>query len=258
LNPIADPGRRLTMYSARTEGGARWSMIASGVIVILFSVTIGITGMYTFHINPDLPKPDQALPWLAMNRLPPWLAAFVVVAIVSGMSSAANGCAAAAGTFFVRHIYPLATGHYPQRPVVVARWTLACGFLASTALALYTKSIVDFVKEFLPLTMSGLGVIILLGRLWRRSTWQGALAALIATPALSLAVKFIPAAAGLRENVIIPATLVGLLAHVVVSRLTPPPQRSFEEVAEALQHERQAIEGAVPEKSDERQAVSHL
>ena len=55
-------------------------------------------------------RPDQALPWLVMNVLPPWLAALVVVAVVAGMSSAANGNAAAAGTFFVRHIYPLVTG----------------------------------------------------------------------------------------------------------------------------------------------------
>lgn len=62
LNPIADPGRRLTMYSAHTEGGAKWSMVSSGLAVIVFSLAIGITGMYAFHINPHLPVPDQALP----------------------------------------------------------------------------------------------------------------------------------------------------------------------------------------------------
>ena len=116
LNPIADPGRRLTMYSAHTEGGAKWSMVASGLMVMVFSVAIGITGMYAFQLNPHLPVADQALPWLVMNVLPPWLAAFVVVAMVSGMSSAANGNAAAAGTFFVRHIYPLVTGQLSRAP----------------------------------------------------------------------------------------------------------------------------------------------
>ena len=139
---------------------------------------------------------------------------------------------------------------------MVARWALACGFLASTTLALYTKSIVDFVRDFLPLTMSGLGVIILLGRFWRRSTWQGALAALLATPAVSLAFKFIPAAAPFRSSAIIPATLVGLAAHVMVSLLTPSPKQSFESVAEALSHERQAIEGALPEKAAGRPLLS--
>ena len=249
LNPIADPGRRLTIYSSHSEGAARWSMVASGLTVMVFSLAIGITGMYAFHINPHLPKADQALPWLAMNVLPPWLAAFVVVAMVAGMSSAANGNAAAAGTFFVRHIFPLVTGHYPARPVQTARWSLVFAFLLSTTLALYTKNIVDFVKQFLPLTMSGLAVIVLLGRFWKRATWQGALAALITTPVVSLAVmKF--------WDPTLPATLAGALALTLVSLVTPPKRRSFEEVAEAMTLERQSIEGRMPRQPDLSPAAS--
>ena len=153
---------------------------------MVFSVAIGVTGMYTFRLNPHLPVADRALPWLVMHVLPPWLAALVVVAVISGISSATTGTAAAAGTFFVRHIYPLVTGRYPKQPVSTARYLLVFAFLFATALALYTGSIVGFVIKFLPLTMSGLGVIILLGRFWKRATWQGALAALVTTPVVSL------------------------------------------------------------------------
>jgi SSS family solute:Na+ symporter len=247
LNPIADPGRRLTMYSAHSENGAKWSMVTSGLVVMIFSLAIGITGMYTHRLNPQLAVADRALPWLVMNVLPPWLAAFVVVAVVSGMSSSANGCAAAAGTFFVRHIYPLVTGHYPARPVVAARWALGGAFFASTIVALYTANIVNFVKTFLPLTMSGLGVIILLGRFWKRSTWQGAIAALLTTPVVSLAMMFLPVPAVLHDNSTIPATLVGLVAHLIVSLTTPASKSRFEDVAEALSRERESIEGVSPE-----------
>lgn len=243
LNPIADPGRRLTIYSASSETAAKWSMVASGVLVTVFSVAIGITGMYTYKLNPGLTRPDSTLPWLVMHELPPWLAAFVVVAVVSGMSSAANGNAAAAGTFFVRHIYPLATGRYPQRPVVAVRWGLVCAFLLSTVLALYAGNIVSFVKKFLPLTMSGLGVIILLGRFWRRSNWQGALAALVSTPLVALAVMCVPGQTEFWGDPSIPAVLTGLVAQVVVSLLTPPAKRSFQEMVQAMTRERQHIEG---------------
>lgn len=246
LNPIADPGRRLTMYSAVSDKAAKWSMIASGLIVIVFSVAIGITGMYTFKLNPHLTVPDEALPWLVMHVLPPWLAALVVVSVVSGMSSAANGNAAAAGTFFVRHIFPLVARRYPKQPVVVVRRALVLAFFLSTAIALHTGSIVGFVVKFLPLTMSGLAVIILVARFWKRATWQGALAALLATPVASIIVMAIPSQAKFWGNPTIPATIVGLVAHLVVSRLTPPNPRSFESVAETLTHERQAIEGALP------------
>jgi SSS family solute:Na+ symporter len=241
LNPIADPGRRLTIYSAHSEDSAKWSMVASGITVILFSIVIGITGMYTFYKNPNLASQDETLPWLVMKQLPAWLAGFVVVAVVSGMSSAANGNAAAAGTFFVRHIYPLATGRFPERPVLVARWALVFGFLASTGLALCMKNIVDFVRTFLPLTMTGLAVIILLGRFWKRSTWQGALAALLVTPAVTLGLRFFPIKS-LPADPVIPATIVGIIAHVVVSLLTPPARLSFQEVADAMTRERSHIE----------------
>jgi SSS family solute:Na+ symporter len=244
LNPVADPSRRLTMYAARDEARAKWSMVVSGLLVMAFSVTIGIAGMFAFKLNPHLTVADETLPWLVANVLPPWLAAFVVVAIVSGMSSAANGTAAAAGTFFVRHIFPLATGRYPKRPVAMARWTLGAVFLFSTVLALFTGSIVGFVVKFMPLTMSGLALILLLGRFWRRATWEGALAALITTPLTSLiAMNFM-------DNSMLPAALAGTGALVAVSLLTPPKQRSFEQVAEVLSRERQNIEGADSHEPD--------
>jgi len=240
LSVVADPGRRLTMYSARTEGGARWSMIASGLAVLGFAVVIGIAGMFAYSLNPGIPKPDQTLPWLVMNVLPPWLAAFVVVAVVSGMSSAANATAAASGSFFVRHIFPLVTGRYPRQPLVVGRRALSVVFLTATCMALYTQNIVAFVTKFLPLTMSGLAIIILVGRFWRRATWQGALAALIATPAVSVGCSFYFSKS--LPNPSIPATLGGVLALVLVSLVTPPTATSFEQVAETLARQRQEIE----------------
>jgi SSS family solute:Na+ symporter len=241
LNPVADPSRRLTMYSAGSEKSARLSMVISGVVVMIFSVAIGITGMYAFKLNPHLATRDQALPWLVKDVLPPWLAALVAVAIVSGISSAANGTAAAAGTFMVRHIYPLITGRFPARPVVVARWALLGSFCFSTTLALYLSNIVDFVKKFLPLTMSGLAVIILIGRFWKRATWQGAVATLVVTPVVSLLVmKFWQG-----MDPILPATVAGIIVQIVVSLLTPPKKLNFEQVADKMTNERQSIEGAL-------------
>jgi hypothetical protein len=42
---------------------------------------------------------------------------------------------------------------------------------------------------------------------------------------------------------LIPAAIVGLLAHIVVSRLTPPSRRTFEQIAGEMGQDRQAIEG---------------
>lgn len=241
LSVIADPGRRLGMYSARSESGARWALVISGVIVVAFSASVGITGMYAFHLNPHLVNPDECLLWLIINILPVWLAAMLVVSVTSGIVSCANWNAITAGTFFVRHIYPLITGRYPKRPLLTVRLSLVCAIAASAMIAVHAGTIVGFVVKFLPLTMSGLAIIILIGRFWRRSTWQGALAALVVTPIASLAVMFSPARAGFLNNAIIPA-FVGMFAHVIVSLLTPPTSPGFEQVVEMMNRERRAVE----------------
>jgi SSS family solute:Na+ symporter len=249
LSIIADPGRRLSMYSARSESGAKSSMVIGGAIVMVFSIVVGITGMYTYHLNPNLSNADQALPWLVMNVLPTWLAAVVVVSIASSIFSSANTNSATAGTFYVRHIYTTVMGDFPEKPLVVVRRALAVAFVLCTVLALYTQNIVQFVVRFLPLTMTGLAVIILMGRFWKRATWQGALAALIATPVVALIVMFVPVLSHFWKNPTIPATAAGLIIHFVVSLLTPPPQHDFDEIAKSLNEERQAIEGAPAKKS---------
>lgn len=245
LGIIADPGRRLSMYSADSEGSAKWSMITAGLIVIGFSVVVGLAGMFAFKLNPNLAAADQALPWLVMNVLPAWLAAVVVVSVASAIFSSANGNAAAAGTFFVRHIYPLVTGRFPAKPLVVVRLALICAFIFSTTFGLFTGSIVSFVAKFVPVTMSGLAVIILLGRFWKRATWQGALAALVTSPVVSLIVMFVPSQTALWGEPGIPACIGGLVAHVVVSLMTPPPSHAFDDIVQAMRRERQSIEGAV-------------
>lgn len=243
LSVIADPNRRLSMYSAKTERGARVSMITAGSTVFVFSIVVAITGMYAFHLNPNLPLPDEALLWLVMHVLPSWLAAFVVVSIAAGIFSCATGDAMSIGSLFVRHIFPLVTRRLPGRPLLTARVALIFSFILSTVVAMHAGSIVSFVVEFLPITMSGLAIIILFGRFWPRSTWQGALVALIVTPAVSLAGMFL-FPHSLWNNAVILA-VPGAIGLVLVSLITPRPTKSFNEVAEAFSQERErgAVEG---------------
>lgn len=240
---IADPGRRMSMFGAKSETGARWSMFFAGLIVVAFSVLIGITGMYAFQLHSGLQggHADEALLWLVINVLPAWLAAFVVIAAASGIFSCANGNAMAISTFYVRHIYPLITGgKYPARPLFAARLLLIGAFIGCTCVALHAGTIVSFVKTFLQITMSGLAIIILMGRFWRRATWQGAMTALILTPVISAIAMFCYPHAFWNNAVLL--AIPGFIAHFIVSLLTPKPVHSFEEIAASLTRERQNIE----------------
>jgi SSS family solute:Na+ symporter len=247
LAVVADPGRRLTMYSARTEASARWSMVTAGVIVMIFSSVVGIIGMYAFKLNAHLLSPDESLPWLVAHVLPSWLAALVVVSMTAAIVSCANANAAAVGTLFVRHIFPLMTGRYAQGSVAIVRRILAVAFVVCTAVALHAGTIVGFVIKFLPITMSGLAVIILSGRFWPRATWQGALAALGVTPVVSLALMFQSNRAGFWHNPTLVSAVAGVLALVAVSALTRREQHGFAQIAGRLAREREAVEEDSPE-----------
>jgi SSS family solute:Na+ symporter len=249
LSNITDPGRRLAMFTARSEKGAKWSMVTGGAMVMAFSLIIGVVGMYAYKKNlilQTVSAPDQAMPWLVINVLPVGLAAVMVVALAAAAFSSATTNAATIGSFFVRHIYPLATGgKFPKNPLRTVRFTLITSFLIALSVGFVADSIVGFIKTFLPVTMSGLAIILVVGRYWKRATWQGALAALITTPAVSLIVMFLPLEKGtFWSSAIILSAIAGTIAHFVVSLATPRSEISFEKVVEDMHQQRKAIEEA--------------
>lgn len=242
LSVIADPGRRLTMFTARSAKGAKAAMVIAGIVVMAFSVVVSVVGMYAFMKNPNLPAADQAIPWLVMNAVPTWLAALLVVSLAATVFSSATTNAAAVGTFFIRHIYPLFTGRFAKHPLRTVRRALVVSYIVALLIGFYTSDIVNFIAKFLPVTMSGLAIIILVGRYWKRATWQGALTALIVTPAVSLGIMFLPVQDSFWSTPVIPASIAGLIAHFAVSLATPRSERSFEEIVQEMHKTREAIE----------------
>ena len=248
IGVIACPGRRMVMYSGRSEAASRWGMIGAGMIEIAFAVVVGIVGMYAYALNSHIANQDKALTWLITAVLPKGLAAVVVVSTGAAIFSAANGSAAAISSYFVRHIHPLLTGTYPRRPVLTGRLSLACAFVICTGMAIRAGDIVSFVGKFLAVTSGGLAVIVLMGRFWRRATWGGALATLIASAVVSSALIVlavaVPSTAAwwFVEQPIIPAAVIGLIAGVAASLMTFPGKVSFESVVAAMQRQRQSID----------------
>lgn len=243
LSIIADPCRRLIMYSGKSERGGKIAMVSAGLIEIAFASLVAIVGMYAFSLNPNISPSDSALPWLIVNKLPVWLAAFIVISITAAVFSSGNSNGAAASTYFMRHIYPFFTGRYPKRPMLAIRLAMIVMFTASTTMALYAESIVGFVKQFLAVFISGLAVVIILGRYWKRSTWQGAVAALIAAAAVSLLIIFVPKISDMfLGEPMIPATVAAIVAQIVVSLCTPRTTKTFDEVVESMRLQREGLD----------------
>jgi len=242
LSIVADPTRRLIIYSGKTEAGGTRAAWIAGIIEILFAVLIVFVGMYAYTLNPDIPNQDQALPWLVSEVLPIWIGSIVVIAITAAVFSSGNSNAAAAGTYFIRHIFPIFVKRQPKRPLFVARWSMVGVFLVATTMALFAQNIVDFVVDALSVITSGLAIVILLGRFWGKATWQGGVSALVVTPIISLIVIFTPSLESFWGRAVIPAAIFGTLVHVLVSLLSQGTKDSFESVAESLMEDRHKID----------------
>ena len=74
----------------------------------------------------------------------------------------------------------------------------------------------------------------------------------VARGAVSLGAMFIPATARFLENPTILAALMGALALIAVSLLTPRNQFSFADMAQGQARERQAFEGESPDQGGGR------
>jgi len=242
LSTLPEPTFRHRLYSARTAKQGQWSLITTGVLAILFSIVIAALGMITYVLNPDLPHQDQALPWLALEVLPLWFAAIVIVCGFAATFSSADSDAATGALYFIRHLWPQKSVHRSAHPIRMTRWTIGGMFLLALLIILPFQSIVEYVVNFVSIVLSGLAVVVVLGRFWPGATWQGGIAAIVCGAATALMVLLVPGQKEWWGEAIIPATLVALVAEIVVSLVTAHPKPSIAEVALIMQSERKDLE----------------
>jgi len=250
MSYIGEPGYRHRIYSAKSVSHARWSMIIPGLIAIPFSFFTAILGMAAFSLDPNLANPDEALPWMATEIFPVWAMALFLISGFAATFSSANSDCASGTLFFIRHIYKwfVSDRRYPENTLLASRLTVAVMTIAATLLVLMFKSIVSFIVTFVSVLMSGLVTVILLGRLWKRATWQGAVTAIVSGAVVSLLVEQMPGWKDFWQEPIIPATLSAVIVHVIVSLLTYKGKPAFETVAKRMAEEREELE--TPDKTD--------
>jgi SSS family solute:Na+ symporter len=250
ISYIAEPAYRHRIYSAKSEAHARWGMLVPGLLMIPFAILVSFVGMSCYMLDPKLTNPDEALPWLAATIFPTWAMALVVVTGFAATFSSANSDASCGSVFFIRHIYALFSKlffgtkeqRYPKNSLLVSRLTVLVIMIIATVLTLQFKSIVSFIILFISVLGSGMATLIILGRFWRRATWQGAAGALIAGAVISIAVESIPALKEFWGEPIIPAALGAIIVQVVISLVTYKGKPSFDEVAKQMTQERSGLE----------------
>ena len=242
---LATPSFRQRIYSSKSVSAARTSFVWSGGIYLLFSFIPALIGMAAFALNPELANRNFAFPFLAIEVLPLYVGVIVLIAGLSATMSSASSDAIAGVTILMRDLYVMLTGRMPSRDKVIyySRIALVAVIGLALLMALTSDDIISYITNMIATIMSGLFTCGVLGRFWPRFNWQGAVAALAAGSAVSLAVLLSEHGIGYWGNPIIPAVTGSMLAGFIISLVTPVSSISNEQARDILDREREQMEG---------------
>ncbi|MFW5947597.1 MAG: sodium/proline symporter [Gemmatimonadota bacterium] len=205
--------------------GTLWNILMGAGAVL-----IGMIGRAFIHNVELLPRadPENIFPVLAQQHLPAAIFGVVVAAIFAAIMSTADSQLLVAASTVVRDVYEKVVRKgrpLPQRVMVVLSRLVVTGLvLVALVLGWLADDLVFWLVLF---AWAGLGAAIgptsILALFWRRTTRAGVLAGLV-TGTLTTFVWYLTPALKDRLYELIPAFAAGLVATVLVSLLTRPPE----------------------------------
>ncbi|MGD2154252.1 MAG: sodium/proline symporter, partial [Gemmatimonadales bacterium] len=200
------------------------------VVMAWGAVFIGLAGRVYFPELAMLPNADteQLYPLLAAQQLHPFAFGIVVASIFAAIMSTADSQLLVATSSIVRDFYEkiLHRGEeIPQRRLVLcSRIVVVLLVAAAFVVGLLAEALVFWLVLF---AWAGVGASFgptsILALYWRGTTRAGVIAGLLTGTAITFVWELTPWLSS-RLYELIPAFLGGLLATLIVSRLTRPPE----------------------------------
>lgn len=168
------------IIAAKNPTIARRSSLFAGVIYLgigVVPVTIGLVG---FQLLPDLAEPEQILPILAQQYLPPFLYMLFAGALVSAiLSTVDSALLVASGLVSHNLIFPLRPALAERAKVRVARGGVVIFGIIAYVAALYAKGVYQLVEEASEFGSAGIFIVVVFGLFTRLGGVASAYAALV-------------------------------------------------------------------------------
>ncbi len=217
---IADPAQLRTAAVV----GTVWN-----VVMAWGALFAGLAGRLWFADPALLPGGDteNLYPLLAGQVLPAWLFGLVIAAIFAAIMSTTDSQLLVAASAVVRDLYEkvLQRGReVPQRRLVLlSRLVVAVLVVLAVLMGFYAEQVVFWLVLF---SWGGLGASLgptsILALYWKGTTRAGVIAGLLAGAGTVIVWELVPVLSQALYE-LIPGFAAGLLATVVVSKLTRPP-----------------------------------
>ncbi len=212
---------------AKSEWDAKAGMLFAAFPKTLIPLLVVLPGFFALALvgsSSQIQNPDQALPWVIKNILPPGLAGLVFVAFIAALHSSVDSTLNSAATLWTRDIYQkFIKKDAPDRHYLIVGRILTVAFVVwGVIFAPVTNKfpgIYVAMQNLLSFFQGPTLATVLLGVSWRRATQWGGLTGLLGGVGVS-ATLF-----ALKVNFLYVAwwSFVGsLLINIIVSLFTKP------------------------------------
>jgi SSS family solute:Na+ symporter len=181
LTYVVGPDMYSRLFCAKDSNTARKSVFWAALIIIPIAFGITLIGMGASALFPEIP-PEQALPVIITEVLPPLMGGVVLAALLGALMSSADTCLLSAGTILtVDVIGRFRKSLNPARTLAYSRWVMVIIGVASLLLALVMKGVISTLLFAYTVYTAGIILPVIIGfykdRL--RVTPLGALVAII-------------------------------------------------------------------------------
>ena len=226
------PGNRTRIYTARDERTARRAFLGQGALMFGWGIITAIIGMSCFAIathNGHLAgfKPDHAFPYMATQVIGPALGLMFLICGLSAAVSSGGSSSISGITILLTDVYPSLTGRKipPEKYTFVSRIALLVALAIAFSITIFVTDMIAYIQKAVGAFLPGAAVAMLAGRFWKRATWQGAIASVVAGSTLGVAIVAVPPFAAWINATFggpaIPAIAVSLLGVIAGSLLSP-------------------------------------
>ncbi|MDR1469476.1 MAG: sodium:solute symporter family protein [Spirochaetaceae bacterium] len=241
ISQVGTPGFRTRVYSAVSNGAAKKAFFLSGIVLFLFSFIPAIIGMSGFALatregaTAVLNNPNFTFAYMATTILGPTLGLMFLIAGLSATLSSADSDAMAGITILLVDVYSTVTGKSipKEKMVFYSRVCLVITLLAAFLATLFAQDIIGYISNVVGALIPSIAMMMILGKFWKRATWQGGIACIFSGTIFGLLYLFVgpfqKAVVGVFTGPAIPVSLVALAAGIIVSLVTPKVIVSEEE-----------------------------
>lgn len=241
ISQVGTPSFRTRVYTSKDNGTAKKAFITSGVLLFLFSFIPAIIGMSGFTIatregaTSILQNPDYAFAYIATTVLGPTMGLLFLIAGLSATMSSADSDAMAGITILLVDVYSTVTKKSVPKEKMIAysRISLVITLVVAFLATLFARDIISYISNVVGSLIPSIAIMMIVGKYWKRATWQGGLACVFCGTLFGLMYLFVAPfktlISGIFAGPAIPVSLTALAAAIIVSLLTAKEEVSPEQ-----------------------------